>query len=187
MNWLQKIATPVRTQDLPQLLAQAIEYECGGKWDAGEATNWTENLDNITGKQLGQEVGYSTSFWVTCKEGDGMFHQKWGVSVNFTVTSGSSHTTFDSETGDWDFSIALSVQSAYINSWTPQSPYPLYGRTVGYKDGIRTIQDAANFVKMSIWNDQRDDDNSDEVPEVDPTPDPGVGTPAPVSPELITV
>ncbi len=189
MNWLQKIALPIRTEQLPELLAQAIAYECGGEWDAGKADNWTKNLDDINTKydpmseQLGQEVGYSTSFWVSCKTGDGTFHQKWGVSINFTVTSGSSNTTFDSETGDWDFSIAASVQWASPKSWTPESPYALLIRSAGFKEEMRTVQEVANFVKETIWRDQRDDDNDDDEPEDEPTTDPSVG--APVSPELI--
>ena len=183
MNWLQKIAVPLDTHDLPQLLADAIQYEVGGKWEAGKAENWTERLDSITGKQLGEEVGYSTSFWVTCKEGDGLFHQKWGVSINFTVTSGSSHTTFDSETGDWDLSITASVQFASPDSWTPMSPYALMLHSAGHQEDMKTIQEVAKFVKRAIWNDQQDDDDGDdEGPDFSPEiePDPGIGMPSPV-------
>ncbi len=191
MNWLQKISAPIRTQDFPEVLAQAIAFECGGEWDVGEATNWTENLESIHNKyhdtpdtRLSDEKGYSTSFWVTCKEGDGYFQKKWGVSVNFTVLSGSSHTTFDSETGDWDFLITANVQRAADASWTPASPYALMMEAVGAQEDMKTIQETALFVKNAIWNSQRGDDGPDE-PEVDPEPDPGVG--APVSSELTAI
>lgn len=171
MNWLLKVAIPLKTENLPQSLAKAIEYECGGAWEAGQAKNWTADLDAITGKQLGQDVGYSTSFWISCKIGDGYFHQKWGVSVNFTVTSGSSNTIFDSETGDWDLSIDVSVQWASPKSWTPESPYPLLIKSVGERSDMKTIQEVANFVKQSIWDDQRDEGDDDpDMPEVDPDP-----------------
>ncbi len=181
MNWLQKFAVPIKTQDLPRLLAQAIEYECGGNWEASDVRKWTEALDKITGTQLGQEMGYSTSFLVTCKEGDGQFGQKWGVSVNFTVTSGQSDTTFDSETGDWDLAIAASVQWASPKSWTPMTPYPLMIRPAGARDGMETIQEVASFVKEAIWNDQRDDEDDDDEFDVEPEPEtpPGVEQPVP--------
>lgn len=181
MNWLQKISgVPIRTEDIPQKLAQAIQYACGGEWEAGSATPWTEDLEKITGdRRLGQEVGYSTSFWVTCKTGDGMYGEKWGISVNFTITSGSSNTVIDSETGGWDFGITVSVQSAYPSSWTPESPYALMSnRHIGYKEDIRTIEEVALFVKASIQNDQRDDEGDDDDdpldPEPEPEPDPGL-------------
>lgn len=187
MNWLYKIALPVKTQDLPQILARAIQYECGGKWKAGKAKNWTEDLQNIIGDtRLSDEKGYSTSFWITCETGDGMFNQKWGVSVNFSVTSGSSNTIFDSATGDWDLSITANVQWASPASWTPGSPYALLIKTVGHRDDMKTIREVAQFVKQAIWDSQQDDDDdNNQEPEIEPTPDPT--TSAPASPELITV
>lgn len=177
MNWFQiflKIAAvPIKTQDVPSILAKAFQYEIGGVWKAGPAKAWTEDLEKITGdKTLGQEVGYSTSFWVSCEEGDGISGNKWGVSVTFTVTSGSSNTEFDSETGGWDFSICLSVQWADPESWTPQHPYALLIKSVGEQKDIPTIQAAAQFVKQCIVNYQRsingDDDDSDDGDDDDP-------------------
>jgi len=189
MNWLQKIALPIKTQDLPQILAKAIQYECGGEWEAGPAKNWTEDLQNITGDtRLSDEKGYSTSFWINCKTGDGILNQKWGVSVNFTVTSGSSHTVIDSAHAEWDFIITANVQWASPNSWTPASPYALLIKTVGHQEDMNTIQEVAQFVKQTIWNSQQDDeDNNDDGPnpEIDPTPNPS--SYAPINPELITV
>ena len=177
MNWFKKSKT-LDTKQLPEKLTQAIQFECGGIWDHSKPDSWTERLDQITQKQLGQEKGYSTSFWINCKTGDGYFHQKWGVSINFTVTSGSSHTTFDSETGDWDLGVTASVQWASPNSWTPETPYPLLIKSVGYKEDMKTIQEVANFVKMSIWNSQKDDGDDDEEPEDEPTPDPSIDEPS---------
>ncbi len=162
MNWLQKIATPINTRQLPEILAQAIQYECGGEWKAGQAKNWTEDLEKIVGDtHLSDEKGYSTSFWINCEAGDGMFQQKWGVSVNFTVMSGASHTAFDSQTGDWDFSITANVQWASPASWTPASPYALLIKTVGHQEDMRTIQEVAQFVKQAIWDDQTGNDDDD--------------------------
>ena len=187
MNWLQKISSQVSTDQLPQLLTDAIQYACGGEWELGPTKQWTQDLENITGDpHLGEEVGYSTSFWITCKIGDGMFNQKWGISTNFTVSSGSSTTTFDTATGDWDLSITVSVQSAYPSSWTPESPYALMSdRHIGYQENIKTIEEVAQFVKMSIQNDQRDDEGDDGDFDVDPITDPSQH--APTSPELMGV
>ena len=160
MNWLIKIAIPLQTEELPQILANAIAYEVGGKWEAGSATNWTQNLEDITGdKRLGEEVGYSTSFWINCKEGDGFHQHKWGISVNFTVTSGSSHTTFDSETGDWDLVIAATVQWMSPKSWTTEAPYALPIKYIAHKKEMKTIKEFAHFVKDTIWNYSHDDDD----------------------------
>lgn len=178
LNWLQKIATPIKTEDLPQLLAQAIQYEVGGEWESTEPVNWTKRFEDIIGKQPGLEEKYLSGFWVNCKAGDGYFQQKWGVRIEFTVISGSSNTIFDSEFGDWDFSITVSVQWASPNSWTADTPYPLLIRSAGSRENIRTIQEVANFVKEAIWRDQRDQGDEDE-PEVDLTPDPVIGVPVP--------
>lgn len=189
-NWLQKISAPIRTEDLPDVLAKALEYEIGGKWEAGPAKPWTEDLEKITNDpRLSQEKGYSTSFWVSCETGDGLFGRKWGVSVNFTVISGSSNTVFDSETGDWDFSITANVQSAYPSAWTPAFPYALFSnRPIGHQEDMKTIQEFANFVKMAIWKDQTDEDedgdDGNDDPQIDPTPDPVVGVPV-GSPQLV--
>lgn len=176
MNWLQKLAAPINTEKLPQLLAQAIEYECGGKWESDRPRKWTEDLERITGdKTYSDQNGYSTSFWVTCKQGDGYFQKKWGVNVNFTVASGSSHTTFDSATGDWDFSIGLSVQLAFDASWTTRYPYALMNKSVAEGKDIKTIQEAAIFVKNAIWNSQKDDNDDDAIDPTDPQDDPSLG------------
>ena len=174
MNWLQKIAKRVSTEQLPQLLTDAIQYECGGQWELGPVKQWTRELEDITGHmQLGREKGYSTSFWISCKTGDGVFGQKWGVSVNFTVTSGSSVTTFDKVTGDCDLDISANVQWASPKSWTPTSPYPLLIRLAGSQDDMRTISEVANFVKNAILSDQSEsgDDGNDDNDDPDMFPD----------------
>jgi len=151
MNWLQKLSSEIRTEDFPNILSQALQYEIGGNWESSPSVPWTEKLENITkNKSRSQEKGYSSGFWVNCKDGDGTFNQKWGVNINFTVTSGTSHTVFDSATGDWDFSIDASVQWASPKSWTPESPYALLIRSAGARNGMKTIQEVVNFVK---WTD----------------------------------
>lgn len=182
MNWFQKIiftkcAATLRTEDLHIKIAQSISYVCGGNWVATTPYPWTEKLENIMKDKnlsdihnqarfsLGNDVGYSTSFWVQCKEGDPFFHEKWGVSVNFTVTSGASNTVFDSEHGDWDLVISANVQRAHKTSWTPATPYPLFMESVGHRENMRTIVEVAEFVKESIWRNQSgdtDDDNEDD-------------------------
>ena len=189
MNWLTKIAIPTMTEDLPQKLAQAISYSCGGVWEVGPVKNWTQDLENITNdKRLGTEVGYSTSFWIHCKTGDDYFKQKWGVDICFTVTSGSSHTIFDSEKGDWDLSITSSVQWANLDSWTSKQPYPLLVKSVGYKENMKTIQEVANFVQESIWNSQKGEGDGDDLDGDDDSPfDPNPEIHDPQQNDLITV
>jgi len=62
-NTIWKGYLSIDTRNLPEALARAIAFECGGEWEAGKAKPWTEDLERILGdNRLSQEKGYSSSF-----------------------------------------------------------------------------------------------------------------------------